>query len=164
MDITLLWFMAGVAFFFHHLEEYYLTNTDFPYFHGANEGTIMQLIISTLTGYVGQDFWLTEFNLFGINTTYNYAILYLCLSLSMLTSLISIIKILMSSDEKVHKVLYNMTSYMLLVGNMIFFIYFSEKNSYTYLYPKLIIYMYGFIFTKLMVIKLAILNIFIVLT
>ena len=55
---------------------------------------------------------------------------------------------------KVIDVLYNMITYTLLVANMIAFICLSEVDTYTYLYPKLIVYMNGFIFTKLMVSKI----------
>ena len=76
MDITILWFMAGVTFFFCTLEEYHLDRLDFPCIHGVSEGTLMQLFVCIFTACVGQDFWITEIEFLGIKTTLNYIALY----------------------------------------------------------------------------------------
>jgi hypothetical protein len=151
MDITILWYMAGVTFFFCTLEEYHLDRLDFPCFHGVSEGTVLQLIVCIFTGIVGQNFWLTQFDFIGIKTTFNYIALYSFFSVSMLFSLYSLYKMFSNPIVKVIEVLFNMITFTLLIGNMILFICLSEEDTYTYLYPKLIIYMYGFVFTKLMV-------------
>lgn len=143
--------MAGVTFFYCTLEEYHLDRLDFPIIHGVSEGTVMQLFVCIFTACVGQNFWLTQLEIFGIKIAYNHIALYSFFTVSMLFSLYSVFKMLSEQHVKAFDVFFNMITYLLLVGNMISFILLSEKNTYTYLYPKLIIYMYGFIFTKLMV-------------
>lgn len=127
---------------------------DFPCIHGVSEGTVFQLILCIFTGCIGQEFWTSEFDAIGIKTTNNYIALYTVFTVSMLFSLYSLFKILNNESVKILSVLYNMISFCLLVGNMIAFILLCEQDTYTYKYPKLVIYMYGFIFTKLMVIEL----------
>jgi hypothetical protein len=151
MDITILWYMAGVTFFFCTLEEYHLDRLDFPCFHGVSEGTVLQLFVCIFTAIVGTNFWLNEIELLGNKISYNYIALYSFFSVSMLFSLYSLFKIFNNASVKVIEVLYNMIAFTLLVGNMIFFICLSGEDTYTYKYPKLIIYMYGFVFSKLMV-------------
>lgn len=146
-----MWFLAGVTFFFCTLEEYHLNRLDFPCIHGVSEGTMMQFIICIFTACVGQEFWLNELQMFGTKTTYNYIALYSIFTVSMLFSLGSFIKMVTNSEVKIIQVLLNMITYCLLVASLMILIFLSEEESITYQYPKLIIYMYGFIFWKLMV-------------
>ena len=56
----------------------------------------------------------------------------------------------MNPNVKIYELVYNSLTFLGLIASMILFITFT-KGSYTYEYPKLIIYTYGFIFSKLLV-------------
>ncbi len=152
-DISACWYIAGITFFFCTLEEYHLDRLDFPCFHGVSEGTVIAALVCIFTGIIGQDFWIREITILGINTHYNKITLYSFLFFSMLFTLLSIYKMAVNPQVKIINMMYHSIVFVFLIANMMFFITFTREiiGSYTSKYPKLIIYTYGFIFAKLLV-------------
>jgi ethanolaminephosphotransferase len=150
---TVIWLMAAHTFYLCTWEEFQTDRLDFPCFHGVSEGTFMAMITMLFTAIIGQDFWLTPVEIFG--NFYSLNNVYVCsvTLISLIFSLISFIKVVQNEKTtSLSKALSNLSIYIYMLLSLVIVIFYSKCNIVEN-QPKIIIYLYGFCFAKLVVRK-----------
>lgn len=148
---VLLWLMVSVTFFFNTWEEYETDVLDFPIINGVSEGTLFAVATCISTAFLGQDFWLQTYDFYGLYK-YNQLMVLGAFSISLLFSVYSVIKVIFSGHPVnlfrtfSNTVIFNFFAFTL-------FIVINYSNSSIIVdCPKLVLYMYGFCFAKIVVI------------
>jgi ethanolaminephosphotransferase len=148
---SLIWLMTSINFFACTWEEYQTGRLDFPCIHGVSEGTFLSAAIVIFTAIVGQDFWLIPVEMFGSEHRLSNLFVSVFFIFSLLFVFSNFRKVLTS--DKVNSfsgALSNLFVFYQLVLSLLIVCYFS-KCSYIENYPKLIVFMYGLAFCKLVV-------------
>lgn len=151
---TVIWLMAAHTFYLCTWEEYQTDRLDFPCFHGVSEGTFLAMITMLFTAIIGQDFWLTDIKILG--NIYPLNVVYVCsvTLFSLIFSLISLKKVIKNENTtSILKALSNLSIYIYMLLSLVIVIFYSKSNIVEN-QPKIIIYLYGFCFAKLVVRKL----------
>lgn len=158
--------MTSIAFYFTTLEEYFTESLDLPCIHGVSEGTYLAVGLIITTAFIGQDFWKTSISFKTHTLKYNQIALYSFFTFSMLFCIfrynfiyylqISIMKVIKLSKKKaaINFITTIIFGYLLF---SIFICVFYSNSKLIKDYPKVIIYLYGFVFAKLVVNKLVLL-------
>lgn len=122
-----------------------------PAINGVDEGSLIGSLVLIITGIVGQKFWLYE--MFSINDVvfhFNEFIL-LCVSLfSLGTIAYSLYNICKENAFKALKSLPNIIPMILISVSMILVFSLKKEEDIIDRNPKLVIYLYGFIFAKML--------------
>ena len=145
--------MACGAFFFTTLEEYFTDIMYFPIIHGVSEGTLCACIAIIFAGFKGGDFFKnTIVDLYISKLGLNDFLTIIFFFISNIFSVISIVKIIRKFKERMLEALYYTTSFLIIISSLIIVQISYKENHQAYLAnSKLLIYLYGFAFAKLMV-------------
>lgn len=146
----LIWLMISINFFVCTWEEYHTGILEFPLINGINEGTIIVISIEIFTLIVGQPFWIDSFTISNIRFRYNDFIVLCFFMLSNIYSLFTIIKVVTGVKNKKSciKSLYYLTMFLLLITTLFLTVFFLNSE-YLEQKPKLLLFMFGFPFAKL---------------
>jgi ethanolaminephosphotransferase len=148
---ALIWLMTSINFFFTTWEELHTDVLYFPIIHGVSEGTIVACGAMLFTMVTGQEFWLNTVDLFGTIFKYSEVLVLIFFILSSGFSIVSIIKAVKHENTtNVFLCLSNAVVFVFMVLTMFILIFYSN-SIIVEKYPKLVIYMYGFCFAKLVV-------------
>jgi ethanolaminephosphotransferase len=155
---TVIWLMAAHTFYLCTWEEYQTDRLDFPCFHGVSEGTFAAMGTMLFTAFVGQDFWITPVDVFG--TYYRLSNVYVVgvTIFSLLFGVISFKKVLQSEKtSSLCQAMANLSIYLYMLLSLVIVIFYS-KSDIVENYPKILIFVYGFSFCKLVVIFIDLKN------
>ncbi len=148
---SFLWLLTSITFMTCTWEEYQTNRLDFPEIHGVSEGTFIVSGLMLFTAVVGQNYWQTKFYIMGGVYPLNNIIVVGFFATSMLFVLISFYKVYICDKTK---------SYFEALSNLAVFSYMAFaiiilslylKCEYVENYPKLLVYMFGFAFSQLVV-------------
>lgn len=151
---TMIWFMASINFFLCTWEEYITDRLDFPMFHGVSEGTFIASAACIFTAIVGQNFWTGHVFLLGDYWKLNNLFVGSVLTGSSIFGI--------SNFKNVYKhekttsfthALSHLSVFFYMIFSILIVIFYS-KSEIIENYPKVIVYVYGFCFSKLVVNKL----------
>lgn len=149
--LSIIWFMASINFFYATWEEYQTDVFDLPYFNGVDEGAYIAFGFMIFTGIVGQEFWLNKAIINNTLFLYNELVVGSAFLISLLFSLVNIIKVMKhSSTTNKMEALCNTIIFNYLVFSLFAVVMYANSSLLTN-YPKLLIYMYGFCFAKMVV-------------
>ena len=144
--------MACGAFFFTTLEEYYTGIMYFPIIHGVAEGTVFACLAMIVSSYAGVEYFQTIVDLGIMKVQLNNFLVVCCFITSNIFSLMSIVKIARKFKDRVVEALYYTCSFLILVASLIIVQLCYRNNKDAYLAnSKVLIYVYGFAFAKLVV-------------
>lgn len=148
-----MWFMACGAFFFTTLEEYFTDIMYFPMIHGVSEGTLCACAGMIVVGIKGSNYYIdTEFDLFFIKISLCHIIIILLLLTSNCFSIMSIVKIYKKYKGRLIEASIYACSFLFIICSLLIvqICYRGNEKAY-YTNSKLIIFAYGFLFSKLVV-------------
>lgn len=150
---SLMWFMACGAFFFTTLEEYFTEIMYFPIMHGVSEGTVcacVGMIYASING--GEWYNKTMVDLGIVQLKLNRFLTILCFVTSNFFSVMSIHKIYKKFKHRLFEALYYTSSFLMIVFSLVIVQLCYRGNENAYLAnSKVIVYVYGFAFAKLVV-------------
>ncbi len=150
---SLLWLMACGAFFFTTLEEYFTDIMFFPIIHGVSEGTLCACVSLIFASVKGTDPYVqTIVDLYYFKIQLNHFIIWICFLISNIFSVMSIFKVVRKFKERIFEAFYYTTCFIIIIASLIIVQFCYNGNKQAYLAnSKLLIYLYGFAFAKLMV-------------
>lgn len=145
--------MACGAFFFTTLEEYFTDIMYFPIIHGVSEGTLCACAAMIIAGIHGGMFYSeTQVNLYFIQMQLNKLMIIFAFITSNIFSLMSIFKIYRKFKGRLLEALYYAACFLFLVTSIIIVQLCYKGNDNAYITnSKVLIYCYGFAFSKLVV-------------
>jgi ethanolaminephosphotransferase len=145
---ALLWLMVSLPFFLVTWESYYTGELNFPILHGVSEGTLFACSVFHWSGVVGTKWWLQEITVFGIETYYNHVAVVIFFSAGFYFAILSFYTVVRQYKDIKDDLFTNLFIFFFLMVSMFLNIFFSDseliKNN-----PKIIVFLYGFAFAKL---------------
>lgn len=148
---SIFWLMISITFFFHTLEQYYTGVLYLPIINGVGEGTLFACIIMIFTSIVGQNFWLNNVELFGRLFRYSEIITTFAFITSVMYSFVSFIKCCKHENTRsICECFSDLAVFTFMIFSMLTLVFFSESTLIRDS-PKLLVYMYGLCFAKLVV-------------
>ena len=145
-----MWVMTSFPFFLNTWEEYYTGELNLPIIHGVSEGTVMACTVMAVTGIFGPSIWINKVNLFFFEIQAHHLITLCCFFSGLGFGLYSLFNVLKKYKEKRQDAIENLAIFITLLATMVIVIRFSEHDSVLLQqYPKVLIILYGFAFTKL---------------
>jgi hypothetical protein len=147
----MLWLMTSITFFFNTWEEYETDKFDLPIINGVNEGCLIACLVMIFTAVVGGEFWLQTFDFMGQTWRYNNATVVAFFASSMLFCLWSIYQVLthIGQKSKIER-MSNCVVFLFLVFTIFILLDYSNCSLLKEK-PKIILYLYGFVFARSMV-------------
>ncbi len=147
---TTLWIMICVPFFLNTWEEFYTGELNFPIFHGVSEGTVIACIVINLSGFFGKELWLSKVSLGFATMQLNHFLVILSFFSGLGFGLYSVYNVITKYNEKRREAVGNLAIFLFMVCTLFIVINFSAADSVILQqYPKVIIILYGFAFSKL---------------
>jgi ethanolaminephosphotransferase len=143
-----MWLMTSIPFFLNTWEEFYTGELNLPIVHGVSEGTLTACIAMALTGYYGLEFWNQEANILGLVLKYNEITTLFCFITGMFFALLSLMNVILKYKEKRRDVFLNLIIFLFLVLSLVIVVNYAD-SIIVEKYPKIIIILYGFAFSKL---------------
>ena len=153
MIYSIGWLLACGTFFFTTLEEYFTGVMYFPIIHGVAEGTVLACFLMSLSAYKGSAFFQNTIIDFGPFTMQlNNVVVIGGFIGSNIFNIMSIVKIARKFKGRVVEALYYTCSFLILISSLFIVLYCYRNNEDAWLVnSKIIIYVYGFAFAKLVV-------------
>jgi ethanolaminephosphotransferase len=150
---SLMWLMACGAFFFTTLEEYFTEIMYFPLLHGVSEGTVCACVGMMFASFNGGEWYNTTLvDLYFVQLRLNRFITILSFVTSNFFSVMSIHKIYNRFKDRLFEALYYTFCFLMIVSSLIIVQLCYRENEAAYLAnSKVLIYVYGFAFAKLVV-------------
>ena len=140
--------MASVPFFLNTWEEYYTGELNLPVFHGVSEGTVLACITINMAGFLGRSFWTTPIQVFSTFFKYNELATLFCFISGVLFGLLSVINVLIKFKDRRQDAFTNLFLFIFLCFSLVIVIKYADSTIVNE-YPKLVLYVYGFAFAKL---------------
>lgn len=145
---AMMWLMASITFFLSTWEEYYTNCLYLPIFNGVCDGAVLAAIVLCFTGFVGSDFWINRMTIFGTEFQYGELAAIFFFTVSLSYGVQSISKVFREKREIILEASENLIVFILLVISLLSVANFSDSKL-AEKYPKLVIYLYGLAFCKL---------------
>ncbi len=125
----------------------------FPIIHGVSEGTVVACVGLIFASVKGTDPYVhTIVDLYFFKLQLNHFLIWVVFLISNIFSVMSIVKIVRKFKERMIEAFYYTTCFIIIVASLIIVQFCYNGNKKAYLAnSKLLIYLYGFAFAKLMV-------------
>lgn len=148
----LFWFFIAFPFFMCTWEQNITGFLYLPVINGVSEGSLLALIAMIFTGIMGQDFWVIEVVTLNSYTYHINEVLIIGLSIfSILTFAFSLRTVIIKNKEKAINSISDFIVISIMFISMMIVLSLHNNSDILKNKPKLIIYLYGFMFGKLLI-------------
>jgi ethanolaminephosphotransferase len=142
--------MICIPFFLNTWEEFYTGELNFPMVHGVSEGTLIACTAINVSGFFGKQIWLSLIPIGPYAFQLNHIMVTACFLSGLGFGLYSVYNVIKNYNEKRREAVGNMAIFLLMISTLCIVIKFSFPHSaILQSYPKIIICLYGFAFSKL---------------
>jgi len=145
---SLIWLMISFPFFLNTWEAYYLGELNFPIIHGVSEGTLIVCSFMHISGFIGIDFFLNNYTIYGITLQFNHILVILFFISGLCYGLYSLINVRKNFKDVKDDTISSLVIFVLMMFSLFAVIFFSESTLIK-THPKLLVILFGFAFAKL---------------